>query len=150
MTSLYPRGYHCAVSEIRDEGAAVIAERGAGEAYRPPSSGEVVVPPGRPGGHRSAGHGDDVHGPARPLDPDGVPEILARLRRAHGQLGGVIAMIENERSCQDIVTQLSAVAKAVQRAGFAVISQAMEQCLVDPDASDLDIEQMEKLFLRLA
>ncbi len=92
----------------------------------------------------------EAHGPARALEPEGVPEILARLRRAHGQLGGVIHMIETERSCQDIVTQLSAVAKAVQRAGFAVITQGMQQCLTDPGASDVDLDEMEKLFLRLA
>ncbi len=91
-----------------------------------------------------------AHGAGRALESDGVPEILARLRRAHGQLGGVIAMIENERSCQDVVTQLSAVAKAVQRAGFAVVSQAMQQCLTDPQSNDLDLAAMEKLFLRLA
>lgn len=91
-----------------------------------------------------------THGAGRALESDGVPEILARLRRAHGQLGGVIAMIENERSCQDVVTQLSAVAKAVQRAGFAVVSQAMQQCLTDPQSNDLDLAAMEKLFLRLA
>ncbi len=98
----------------------------------------------------SEAHGHDAHGPARGLEPEGVPEILARLRRAHGQLGGVIHMIETDRSCQDIVTQLSAVAKAVQRAGFAVISQGMQQCLADPEASEVDIDAMEKLFLRLA
>ena len=99
----------------------------------------------------SADHPEgQAHGAARGLEPDGVPEILARLRRAHGQLGGVIHMIETDRSCQDIVTQLSAVAKAVQRAGFAVISQGMQQCLTDPGASDVDIDEMEKLFLRLA
>ena len=91
-----------------------------------------------------------AHGAGRALESEGVPEILARLRRAHGQLGGVIAMIENERSCQDVVTQLSAVAKAVQRAGFAVVSQAMQQCLTDPQSNDVDLAAMEKLFLRLA
>ena len=143
MTRLYPPGYDGPVSEIRGGDATAAVPAGTLEA-RQPQSGEVAVPVGRD--HPAC----EGHGPARALEPDGVPEILARLRRAHGQLGGVIAMIENERSCQDVVTQLSAVAKAVQRAGFAVISQAMQQCLVDPEASDLDIDAMEKLFLRLA
>jgi len=132
------------VSELRDGGATGVGSTGALEPRPHRSNGEVAVPAAPVHTAR------DGHGPRRALEPEGVPEILARLRRAHGQLGGIIAMIENERSCQDIVTQLSAVGKAVQRAGFAVISQAMQQCLVDPEASDLDIDEMEKLFLRLA
>lgn len=80
---------------------------------------------------------------------------LNRLRCAHGQLGGVIAMIENGRSCKDVVTQLSAVSKALNRAGFAIITTGLRQCIdsdrengADPDG--LTIEQLEKLFLSLA
>jgi DNA-binding FrmR family transcriptional regulator len=73
----------------------------------------------------------------------------------HGQLGGVIAMIENGRSCKDVVTQLSAVSKALNRAGFAIITTGLRQCIdsdrengADPDG--FTIEQLEKLFLGLA
>lgn len=80
---------------------------------------------------------------------------LNRLRRAQGQLGGVIAMIEQGRGCKDVVTQLAAVSKALDRAGFSIISSGLRDCM---DAADgrsanpkaLTIEELEKLFLSLA
>jgi DNA-binding FrmR family transcriptional regulator len=41
-------------------------------------------------------------------DDDSIALVLNRVRRAHGQLGGVIAMIEQGRDCKDVDTQLTA------------------------------------------
>lgn len=49
-------------------------------------------------------------------DQDSISAILSRLRRAQGQLNGVINMIENGRDCKDVVTQLAAVSRALDRA----------------------------------
>lgn len=83
------------------------------------------------------------------LDPADMQAVLRRLKRAQGQIGGVIRMLEEGRECQEVVTQLAAVSKAVDRAGFAVIAQGLQQCMADPD-SDLDPAAMEKMFLSLA
>jgi DNA-binding FrmR family transcriptional regulator len=82
-----------------------------------------------------------------------IEATLNRLRRAHGQLGGVIAMIEQGRNCKDVVTQLAAVSKALDRAGFKIIATSLRDCLDQPDASSapaVTIEELEKLFLSLA
>ncbi|MEU0494018.1 metal-sensitive transcriptional regulator [Mycobacterium sp. NPDC006124] len=81
-----------------------------------------------------------------------VEATLNRLRRAHGQLAGVIGMIEQGRNCKDVVTQLAAVSKALDRAGFKIIATGLRDCLDNPDegAPELNIEQLEKLFLSLA
>ncbi|HEX8972094.1 metal-sensitive transcriptional regulator [Oryzihumus sp.] len=85
------------------------------------------------------------------LNPDEMAPVLNRLRRAQGQLGGVLRMIEEGRDCQDVVTQLAAVNRALDRAGFAIISSGLKQCLADPDSADsMDTEALEKLFLSLA
>lgn len=84
------------------------------------------------------------------LDPDEMDIVVKRLKRAQGQIGGIIRMIEEGRECQDIVTQLAAVSKAVDRAGFATISVGLRACMVDPDGGDVDVKQMEKMFLSLA
>ncbi len=81
--------------------------------------------------------------------------VLNRLRRAQGQIAGVIKMIEEGRECEDVVTQLAAASRALDRAGFAIIATGLEHCLTDPDmAADGDREKMrarlEKLFLSLA
>lgn len=77
--------------------------------------------------------------------------ITNRLKRAHGQLAGVIAAIESGASCQQVVTQLAAVSSALDRAGFAIISTAMRDCLADPSSEEhLSPDELEKLFLSLA
>ncbi len=85
------------------------------------------------------------------IAPESMTAVINRLRRAQGQIGGVLRMIEEGRECQDIVTQLAAVSRAVDRAGFAVIAAGLKQCLVESDGQDtLDTKTMEKLFLSLA
>ena len=87
-------------------------------------------------------------------DTDTQKRIVNRLRRARGQLDAVIAAVEGNRPCRDVVTQLSAVSSALDRAGFAIISSAMKNCIADPDAArdeqGLTTEELEKLFLMLA
>lgn len=84
------------------------------------------------------------------LDPQEMDAVVKRLRRAQGQIGGVLKMIEDGRDCQDIVTQLAAVSKALDRAGFAVIATGLRQCMADPEGREANVESMEKLFLSLA
>ena len=85
------------------------------------------------------------------LAPETMRTVVNRLRRAQGQIGGVLKMIEDGRDCQDIVTQLAAVSKALDRAGFAVIAAGLKQCLVESGGEETqDTKTMEKLFLSLA
>ena len=83
------------------------------------------------------------------LNPEDMTPVIHRLKRAQGQLAAVTRMLEEGRNCKDVVTQLSAVSKAVDRAGFAIIASGMEQCLTSPNG-DLDRKELEKLFLSLA
>jgi DNA-binding FrmR family transcriptional regulator len=84
-----------------------------------------------------------------------VEATLNRLRRAYGQLGAVIAMIEQGRSCKDVITQLAAVSRALDRAGFKIIASGLRNCLDETGenadgTAALTIEELEKLFLSLA
>ncbi|MFJ3939805.1 metal-sensitive transcriptional regulator [Streptomyces parvus] len=83
--------------------------------------------------------------------------VLNRLRRAQGQIAGVIRMIEEGRDCEEVVTQLAAASRALDRAGFAIIATGLQQCLTemeDGSRSGEDRDEMrarlEKLFLSLA
>lgn len=84
-----------------------------------------------------------------------LKKVLNRLRRAQGQIAGVIKMIEDGRDCEEVVTQLAAAARALDRAGFAIIATGLQHCLTDASlAENGDREAMrarlEKLFLSLA
>lgn len=84
-------------------------------------------------------------------DLEAKRKIVNRLRRAQGQLGAVLDAIERDEHCRDVVQQLSAVSKAIDRAGFLVISTALRECLTNPDAEGTsDRDELEKLFLSLA
>jgi DNA-binding FrmR family transcriptional regulator len=84
------------------------------------------------------------------IDEEMTGPVLNRLRRAHGQLAGVIGMIESGRDCQEVVTQLAAVSRALDRAGFKIVASGLRQCLAAGDGAEMTPEQMEKLFLSLA
>ena len=85
------------------------------------------------------------------LNPDEMGAVVNRLRRAQGQIGGILRMIEEGRDCKDVVTQLAAVNRALDRAGFVIIATGLKQCLTESDGQDsVDIKTMEKLFLSLA
>ena len=83
--------------------------------------------------------------------------VLNRLRRAQGQISGVIRVIEEGRDCEDVVTQLAAASRALDRAGFAIIATGLQQCVADAEsgrqngeATDVMRARLEKLFLSLA
>lgn len=95
-------------------------------------------------------------------DAQAVKKVANRLRRAHGQLAAVIAAVEGGGDCRQVVTQLAAVSSALDRAGFAIISTALRQCISEDDAttpeddtsgaapSRLTVDELEKMFLTLA
>lgn len=85
------------------------------------------------------------------LEPANMSKVVNRMKRAQGQLAGIIRMLEEGKDCADVVTQLAAVSKALDRAGFAIIASGMRQCLADPEGEEtLDVDSLEKLFLSLA
>ncbi|WP_336660876.1 metal-sensitive transcriptional regulator [Leucobacter sp. USHLN153] len=83
-------------------------------------------------------------------DVEAKRKVVNRLRRAHGQLAAVIGAVEDDAHCREVVQQLSAVTKALDRAGFLIISSALKECLTDPEGEQADPEELEKLFLSLA
>jgi DNA-binding FrmR family transcriptional regulator len=85
------------------------------------------------------------------IEQESVKDVIKRLRRAEGQIRGVIAMLEDGRDCADVVTQLAAVSRALDRAGFKIIATGLQQCVADSSGDrGPDMEPLERLFLSLA
>lgn len=85
------------------------------------------------------------------LDPEGLGPVKNRLKRAQGQLAAVLRMLEEGQDCEDVVTQLAAVSRALDRAGFVIVAEGLKQCLSGEGGVDsVDLKKMEKLFLSLA
>ena len=86
-------------------------------------------------------------------DETACTDILNRLRRAQGQLNGVISMIEQGRECKDVVTQLAAVSKALDRAGFKIVATGLRECMLGEPTNGkapMTEAELEKIFLSLA
>jgi DNA-binding FrmR family transcriptional regulator len=86
------------------------------------------------------------------LEDDAVKTAVNRLRRAEGQIAGVIRMLEAGRDCEDVVTQLAAVSRALDKAGFSIVASGLKQCMDPSNATraDVDTAKLERLFLSLA
>ena len=93
-------------------------------------------------------------------------QVLNRLKRARGQLDGLIE--SGDANCRDVLTQFAAVNSAMKRASYLAVATIMSQCtIVDSDHGNDDalapeaveslvktgsvtLEELEQLFLRLA
>lgn len=85
------------------------------------------------------------------LVPAEMTAVINRIKRAQGQLAGVLRMLEEGRECEDVVTQLAAVSRALDKAGFAIVATGLQHCLTNGDEPDsIDVKKLEKLFLSLA
>ena len=60
-------------------------------------------------------------------------DILNRLKRTEGQLRGIQKMIEDEKECVDVITQLSAVSSSVNRIMGIIVAENLKNCLENPD-----------------
>jgi DNA-binding FrmR family transcriptional regulator len=84
-------------------------------------------------------------------DQEQIDAISKRVKRAQGQLGAVARMLEEGRSCDEIVIQMSAVSKAINTAAFTLISASLKECIVEGKTDSAAVtEKLQKLFLSLA
>lgn len=56
-------------------------------------------------------------------------KIINRMKRVEGQIKGVLRMMEEEKDCRDVVTQLSAIRSAIDRTVALIVSQNLERCI---------------------
>lgn len=70
------------------------------------------------------GHGSHGYGTHR-------EELLKRLRRAEGQVRGIHGMVERDEYCIDIITQVAAATKALERVALALLDDHLEHCVVE-------------------
>jgi DNA-binding FrmR family transcriptional regulator len=87
------------------------------------------------------------------MDDTTTADAITRLRRVEGQVAGIIRMIEAERQCSDVVTQISAAARALEQVGFKLVASGLRHCLVDPQGAEQQgytEAELERLFLKLS
>ena len=75
---------------------------------------------------------------------------MNRIKRAQGQLSGVLRMVEEGRELQEVVNQLKAVTRALDRAGFAISAGELRESTRSGAVTDDDLDRLERFFLSLA
>ncbi len=63
-------------------------------------------------------------------------ELTSRLRKIEGQIRGLQRMIDGERDCGDILTQLMAARAALDKVGVSIASSYLEECLMSGDVEN--------------
>ena len=81
---------------------------------------------------------------------NGTSQVVNRIKRAQGQLSGVLRMLEEGRELQEIVNQLKAVSRALDRAGFAIIAAELRESARKGAVTEEELDQIERVFLSLA
>ena len=65
-------------------------------------------------------------------------KITTRVKKIEGQLRGILRMMEEEKDCKEVITQLSAVRSAVDRTIGVIVTDNLVECLGKEDAESLD------------
>lgn len=78
--------------------------------------------------------------------------IKNRLKRAEGQIRDVLRMIDEEKECRELITQLSAIRSAVDRSIALLVASNLEQCIIENQAKGGDsqkfVEEAVKLLVK--
>lgn len=81
-----------------------------------------------------------------------IDDVRKRLRRAGGQVQAVERMLDEDRDCREVVTQLSAAIKALEQAGFRLVASGLTWCANNPEKAEADgypLPEVEKMFMKL-
>ncbi|MGF3102073.1 MULTISPECIES: metal-sensitive transcriptional regulator [Rossellomorea] len=68
-------------------------------------------------------------------------EVTNRMKRLEGQVRGVLKMMEEEKHCKDVVTQLSAVRTAVDRTLGLIVAKNLEACIRESEEEGINAEE---------
>ncbi|RUS45703.1 metal-sensitive transcriptional regulator [Cohnella sp. AR92] len=76
-------------------------------------------------------------------------EIKARLRRIEGQVRGVLRLMEEGKPCKDVVSQLSAVRNASDKAIAQIVAENLQQCILEEQTTGEDTGKLVKQAVEL-
>lgn len=76
-------------------------------------------------------------------------KVINRMKRIEGQVRGLIRMMEEDKDCRDVVTQMTAVRNAVDRTVALVVSMNLEQCIRESEDDEDNSEELIKEAVNL-
>jgi CsoR family transcriptional regulator, copper-sensing transcriptional repressor len=79
-----------------------------------------------------------------------LPEVVSRLSKIEGHVRGIKKMAEEKRSCEELLTQVSAVKAAINNVGRVILEDYLEDCVTDGSRQTSDLEIVKDLKKALA
>ncbi|RUS47298.1 metal-sensitive transcriptional regulator [Cohnella sp. AR92] len=76
-------------------------------------------------------------------------ELKMRLKRIEGQVRGVLRLMEERKSCKEVVSQLSAVRNASDKAIAQIVAENLQQCILEEQASGNSTDKLVKEAIEL-
>ncbi|UHA71918.1 metal-sensitive transcriptional regulator [Paenibacillus sp. 481] len=76
-------------------------------------------------------------------------DIKKRLRRIEGQARGVLRLMDEEKSCKDVVAQLSAIRNATDKAIAQIVAENLQQCIIDEQLAGRDSSKVVQEAIEL-
>ena len=73
------------------------------------------------------------------------PAVIARVKRIEGQVGGLMRMVEDDRYCVDVLTQINAVRAALHKVEEQILRDHVSHCVADAFTSGNMVEQTQKV-----
>lgn len=83
------------------------------------------------------------------MDPDEDKRLLDRLSRVEGQIRGLRKMLEEHRTCEDVLTQLLAARSGLEQAGLMILDRHLEECVLESANLQQDTVRQLRETLRL-
>jgi DNA-binding FrmR family transcriptional regulator len=76
-------------------------------------------------------------------------ELKARLKRIEGQVRGVLRLMEEGKSCKEVVSQLSAVRNASDKAIAQIVAENLHHCILEEQSAGRDTGQLVREAIEL-
>ncbi|URJ51993.1 metal-sensitive transcriptional regulator [Paenibacillus polymyxa] len=83
------------------------------------------------------------------MDYNYSDELKTRLRRIEGQVRGVLRLMDEGKSCKDVVSQLSAVRNASDKAIAQIVAENLQRCILEEQESGGDTDKLVKEAIQL-
>ncbi len=87
------------------------------------------------------------------MPADLIEDVRNRLHRVAGQVVAIERMLDDRRECRDVITQVSAAAKALEQVGFKLVAAGLTYCVQHPEDAAADgypLEEIQRMFMKLA
>ena len=85
-----------------------------------------------------------------PETPPGVADLIARLKRIEGQARGLQRMLEEGRSCEDVIQQIAAMRAALAKVAMALIGSHLEECFTRDQDPREALQRATDMIMRLS